>query len=68
MATLEPIHQRRSPEGHRIIRVEQDLNAPTGDGDIYVCDNGSCWVRSRRPYMTGDRRGVKRGNYVCETS
>lgn len=66
MATTEPVNSQR-PHGHRIIRVEQDISAPTGDGDIYVCDNGSRWVPVGGPYLTGQRRAVKRGNYVCET-
>ena len=66
MATLEP-YQSQRPQGHRIIRVEQDISAPTGDGDIYVCDNGSHWVLARGPYLTGQHWAVKRGNYVCET-
>lgn len=55
MSSTEPI---------RVVRTEQDVNAPTGDGTVYVCEDGSRWRNASGQDRTGVTYGQCRGGYI----
>ena len=55
MSSTEPI---------RVVRTEQDVKAPTSEGTVYVCEDGSPWRNASGQDRTGATYGHCRGGYI----
>lgn len=44
----------------RVVRVEYDVSKPTGEGNIYICEDGSRW-ESRQDWTSDALTGVRYG-------
>ncbi len=61
---------RNYPNQHKIVRTYTDPNAPTGEGQMYVTEDGTHWRRVLYRYSndlgTGDRVGKISNNTIYE--